>query len=315
MHTSLTPSRSAPPSGSNGVAASKSRADFRARRHLLPFRFVEHAEHKRRGRRPRLRRSSARRCRSFVGDHHVGRRAQIAALDVADAEPFTSASSGHAALRSASPLPGSSRLKAAATVPLSTPSRTHSMLAAPEVRPSTSHSGCGSTVRASHQSGTSGPAAERRQQHTIAGRCTPRIRPYPRSAAAIVAPVLPTAASTWARPSFNGTGRADHERGVLLGTAEAGSSSITITSDASTPQRRWGACRRQMGGDVVGAADKQHLRHRARPGAGNDLRGRAVATHLRVERDHRRHGCPRKWWRRPLRVQAGQSTSSTCRPQ
>ena len=125
----------------------------------------------------------------------------------------------------------------------------------------------------------------------IAGRATPLIRPIRRSAAAIVAPVLPALTMASALPSRTSSAHTTTDASFFVRTA-AGASSIATTSVAGTSSIAVPEPDGQQRRDRVFEADEQDADaellgglHRAR----DDLAGGAVSAH-RVDGNGDRHG-------------------------
>ena len=157
------------------------------------------------------------------------------------AKPFTSANNSDARLRNASPLPGSSPFESNAIDGSATPRRTRAYARASSAH-STSHSGSGSTVAPPSTSSCIRSSPNTGSGTAIAGRWTPLIRPNRKSAAAIVAPVLPAPTIAAARPSRTASAASTIDDRFLARTAAAGSSSMAITSGASRISTPAGGC-------------------------------------------------------------------------
>ena len=247
MHTPLTPSSSAPPvlSGSNGAAASSMRSfrasasDANAGSSSTPN--TSPAS-------PAIAPSTV-----FSATLPVKPSVRITSADgrsrsrpsTLPTQPFTSDSNGAAALRNASPLPGFLAVRQQPDRGL-VDTEPHPRVGAGEHRPFDEPN----RLRVDRRSPVDEELGDQdrlwQRPNTgrgtaIAGRCTPRMRPMPRSAAAIVAPVLPAPTMACAWPSLTARAQRTSDESFLVRTAAAGSSSIAITSDAASTSTPAGA--------------------------------------------------------------------------
>ena len=141
----------------------------------------------------------------------------------------------------------------------------------------------------------------------IAGRLTPLIRPMRSSADAIVAPVLPAEIIADAWPSRTASAARTRVESFLRRTARPASSSISMTSLASSSGRSPMSARSFRSG----RPDQQDrcAFSRGRTGAGDDRAGRVVAAHG-VDRD-RQHQVRLRDVISRLRRRRGSCTSRT----
>ena len=136
----------------------------------------------------------------------------------------------------------------------------------------TSHSGAQSTV-APASTRICAPCPGTGIGAAIAGREMPRIRPMRRSAAAIVAPVLPAPTMASALPSFTSCAHCTTEASFLRRTTVAGS--CISTTSAGRDELDVARVGREQRLHRVGPADEQHADTElvgGLDGAGHDLR-------------------------------------------